>query len=33
MKWTMTETYWKITVALGAMTSFLLAAGAAGKWG
>jgi hypothetical protein len=33
MKWTIAQTAWKAAVALGALASFVLASGAAGKWG
>jgi hypothetical protein len=32
MKWQFTQTYWKVAVVLGAIASFVLAAGAPGKW-
>ncbi len=32
MKWHITRAYWKVALVLGALASFLLAAGAEGKW-
>lgn len=32
MKWNITRAYWKVALVLGALSSFLLAAGAEGKW-
>jgi len=32
MKWQITRIYWKIALILGAIASFILAAGASGKW-
>jgi hypothetical protein len=33
MKWQAKQIYWKVAVILGAIASFLLAAGADTKWG
>jgi hypothetical protein len=33
MKWRAVQIYWKVAVILGAIASFLLAAGADTKWG
>ncbi len=33
MKWTMKQAYWKVALVLGALASFLVAAGAEGRWG
>jgi hypothetical protein len=33
MKWQITRAYWKIALVLGAISSFILAAGAGSKWG
>jgi hypothetical protein len=32
MKWQITRAYWKVALILGALASFLLAAGADTKW-
>lgn len=32
MKWTIKTAYWKVALILGALASFLLAAGADTKW-
>jgi hypothetical protein len=32
MKWQLQRTYWKVALILGAIASFILAAGANGKW-
>jgi hypothetical protein len=32
MKWHLISVYWKVALILGALASFLLAAGADGKW-
>jgi hypothetical protein len=33
MKWQVQRAYWKVALILGAISSFILAAGAGGKWG
>jgi hypothetical protein len=33
MKWQLVRVYWKVALILGAIASFLLAAGANTKWG
>jgi|FLYN01.1.fsa_nt_gi hypothetical protein len=33
MKWHIVRAYWKVALALGAIASFILAAGATTKWG
>jgi hypothetical protein len=33
MKWQLQRAYWKVALILGAIASFILAAGAGGKWG
>lgn len=33
MKWNITRAYWKVALVLGALASFLMAAGAEVKWG
>lgn len=33
MKWTIARAYWKVALVLGALSSFVLAAGAGFKWG
>jgi hypothetical protein len=32
MKWQIQRAYWKVALILGAIASFVLAAGAEGKW-
>lgn len=32
MKWQIKQAYWKVALVLGALSSFLIAAGADSKW-
>lgn len=33
MKWQLKRVYWKVALVMGAIASFVLAAGASPKWG